>query len=107
MSGDKIPPIDPVTGQFVRPLSGNKVYKTETELTKGLLNDEIPNELYVELIKVYHEAYEEAPEYGFVGVGCISFAESMLQYHQDGVERRIRIHTLYDEYSFKQESNDE
>ena len=74
MSGDKIPPIDPKTGQFVRPLSGNKVYKTETELTKGLLNDEIPHELYVELIKVYHEAYEEAPEYGFTGVGCISFA---------------------------------
>jgi|14BtaG_2_1085337.scaffolds.fasta_scaffold45413_5 hypothetical protein len=114
MSGDKIPPIDPITGQFVRPSDGNrvpsdgnKVYKTETELTKGLLNDEIPHELYVELIKVYHEAYEEAPEYGFVGVGCISFAESMLQYHQDGVERRIRIPTLYDEYSFKQESNDE
>jgi hypothetical protein len=107
MSGDKIPPIDPITGKFVRPLSGNKVYKTETELTKGLLNNEIPHELYVELIKVYHEAYEEAPEYGFVGVGCISFAESMLQYHQDGVERRIRIPTLYDEYSFKEESNDE
>lgn len=37
MSGDKIPPIDPETGQFVRPSDGNKVYKTETELTKGLL----------------------------------------------------------------------
>ena len=46
-------------------------------------------------------------KYGFVGVGCISFAESMLQYHQDGVERRVRIPTLYDEYSFKQENNDE
>ena len=103
-SGDKIPPIDPKTGQFVRPSDGNKVYKTETELTKGLLNDEIPHELYVELIKVYHEAYAEAPEYGFTGVGCISFAESMLHYHQDGVERRIRIPTLYDEYSFKQEN---
>ncbi len=27
MSGDKIPPIDPETGQFVRPLSGNKEKK--------------------------------------------------------------------------------
>ena len=106
MSGDKIPDLDS-NGKFVRPLSGNKVYKTETELTKGLLSDEIPHELYVELIKVYHEAYGEAPEYGFTGVGCISFAESMLQYHQDGVERRIRTPQLYDEYSFKQESNDE
>ena len=107
MSGDKIPPIDPVTGKFVRPHDGNKVYKTETELTKGLLDNEIPHELYVELIKVYHEAYEEAPEYGFTGVGCISFAESILQYHPDGAEGRVRIPTLYDEYSFKQESNDE
>ena len=97
MAGDKIPQIDPVTGKFVAPISGNKVYKTEKELTDGLLNDEIPHELYVKLIKVYHDAYEEAPEYGFVGVGCVSFAESMLQYHQDGVERRIRIPT------FKQE----
>ena len=106
MSGDKIPDLDS-NGKFVRPLSGNKVYKTETELTKGLLSDEIPHELYVELIKVYHEAYGEAPEYGFTGVGCISFAESMLQYHQDGVERRIRTPQLYDEYSFKQENSNE
>ena len=32
MSGDKIPPIDPETGQFVRPLSGNKVYNTRQEV---------------------------------------------------------------------------
>jgi len=107
MSGDKIPPIDPVTGQFVRPLSGNEVYKTRKEVVDANLSGEINTERFYELLGVYMEAYEEAPEYGFVGVGCISFAESVLQEHQDGVVRRIKIPTLYDEYSFKQESNDE
>ena len=107
MSGDKIPPIDPKTGQFVRPLSGNKVYNTRQEVVEARISKEISTERFYELLGVYMEAHEEAPEYGFVGVGCISFAESMLQEHQDGVVRRIRIPTLYDEYSFKQESNDE
>ena len=52
-------------------------------------------------------AYEDATEYGFVGVGRISFAESMLQYHQDGVERRIRIPTLYTDEDFNKENNNE
>jgi len=107
MSGDKIPPIDPVTGQFVTPLSGNEVYKTRKEVVDANLSGEINTERFYELLGVYMEAYEEAPEYGFVGVGCISFAEAMLQEYQDGVVRRIKIPTLYDEYSFKQESNDE
>jgi len=33
MSGDKIPPIDPETGQFVRPLSGNKEKKMSSKIT--------------------------------------------------------------------------
>ena len=107
MSGDKIPPIDPVTGQFVTPLSGNEVYKTRQEVVDANLSGEINTERFYELLGVYMEAEDEAPEYGFVGVGCISFAEAMLQEYQDGVVRRIKIPTLYDEYSFKQESNDE
>ena len=107
MSGDKIPPIDPVTGQFVTPLSGNEVYKTRKEVVDANLSGEINTERLYELLGVYMEAEDEAPEYGFVGVGCISFAEAMLQEYQDGVVRRIKIPTLYDEYSFKQESNDE
>jgi len=107
MSGDKIPPIDPVTGQFVTPLSGNEVYKTRKEVVDANLSGEINTERFYELLGVYMEAEDEAPEYGFVGVGCISFAEAMLQEYQDGVVRRIKIPTLYDEYSFKQESNDE
>ena len=103
MSGDKIPDLDS-SGKFVTPLSGNKVYKTETELTRAVLDNEIPHELYVELLEVYHVAYGDAPEYGFVGVGCISFAESMLQYHQDGVERRIRIPRLYTDEDFNKEN---
>ena len=113
MSGDKIPPIDPETGQFVRPSDGNrvpsdgnKVYKTETELTKGLLNDEITHELYVELLEVYHVAYGDAPEYGFVGVGCISFAEAMLQDHQGAVVKPIRIPTLYTNEDFNKENEE-
>ena len=106
MSGDKIPDLDS-SGKFVTPVSGNKVYKTRKEVVNANLSGEISTERFYELLGVYMEAHEEAPEYGFVGVGCISFAESMLQEHQDGVVRRIRIPTLYDEYSFKQESNDE
>ena len=105
MSGDKIPDLDS-SGKFVRHSSGNKVYKTETELTRALLDNEITHELYVELLEVYHVAYGDAPEYGFVGVGCISFAESMLQYHQDGVERRIRIPRLYTDEDFNKENEE-
>ena len=106
MSGDKIPDLDS-NGKFVTPLSGNEVYKTRKEVVDANLSGEINTERFYELLGVYMEAEDEAPEYGFVGVGCISFAEAMLQEYQDGVVRRIRIPTLYDEYSFKQESNDE
>ena len=112
MSGDKIPDLDS-SGKFVRPSDGNKVpsdgnkvYKTRKEVVDAHLSEEINNTRFYELLGVYMEAHEEAPEYGFVGVGCISFAESMLQEHQDGVVRRIRIPTLYDEYSFKQENKE-
>jgi hypothetical protein len=103
MSGDKIPDLDS-SGKFVTPVSGNEVYKTETELTKALLNNEIPHELYVELLEVYHVAYGDAPEYGFVGVGRISFAEAMLQDHQGAVVKPIRIPTLYTDEDFNHES---
>ena len=103
MSGDKIPDLD-FSGKFVTPVSGNKVYKTRKEVVDAHLSEEINNTRFLELIGVYMDAEEEAPEYGFVGVGCISFAESMLQYHQDGVERRIRIPTLYTDEDFNKEN---
>ena len=106
MSGDKIPDLDS-SGKFVTPVSGNEVYKTRQEVVDANLSGEINTERFYELIGVYMEAEDEAPEYGFVGVGCISFAEAMLQEYQDGVIRRIRIPQLYDEYSFKQENNNE
>ena len=107
MSGDKIPPIDPVTGQFVRPLSGNEVYKTRKEVVDANLSGEINTERFYELLGVYMEAEDEAPEYGFVGVGCISFAEAMLQEYQDGVVRRIRIPQLYTDEDLSKENNNE
>ena len=106
MSGDKIPDLDS-SGKFVTPVSGNEVYKTRQEVVDANLSGEINTERFYELLGVYMEAEDEAPEYGFVGVGCISFAEAMLQEYQDGVVRRIRIPQLYDEYSFKQENNNE
>ena len=48
-------------------------------------------------------AYGDAPEYGFVGVGCISFAEAMLQDHQGAVVEPIRIPTLYTDEDFNHE----
>ena len=105
MSGDKIPDLDS-SGKFVRPSSGNKVYKTEIELTRALLDNEITHELYVELLEVYHVAYGDAPEYGFVGVGCISFAEAMLQDHQGAVVKPIRIPRLYTDEDFNKENEE-
>ena len=106
MSGDKIPDLDS-RGKFVTPSDGNKVYKTEIELTRALLDNEITHELYVELLEVYHVAYGDAPEYGFVGVGCISFAEAMLQDHQGAVVKPIRIPRLYTDEDFNKENNNE
>ena len=99
MSGDKIPDLDS-SGKFVTPLSGNEVYKTRQEVVEARISKEISTERFYELLGVYMEAHEEAPEYGFVGVGCISFAESMLQEHQDGVVRRIKIPRLYTDEDF-------
>ena len=106
MSGDKIPPIDPKTGQFVRPLSGNKVYNTRQEVVEARISKEISTERFYELLGVYMEAHEEAPEYGFVGVGCISFAEAMLQDHQGAVVEPIRIPRLYTDEDFNKENEE-
>ena len=105
MSGDKIPDLDS-SGKFVRHSSGNKVYKTETELTRALLDNEITHELYVELLEVYHVAYKNAPDYGFVGVGRISFAEAILQDNQGAVVGPIRIPRLYTDEDFNKENEE-
>ena len=36
-----------------------------------------------ELLKVYNDAQEEAKQYGYVGVGCISYAEARIRVWQD------------------------
>jgi len=41
MSGDKIPPINPVTGKFITPSSGNKVYNTRQEVVEARISKEI------------------------------------------------------------------
>ena len=105
MSGDKIPDLDS-SGKFVTPVSGNKVYKTETELTRALLDNEITHELYVELLEVYHVAYKNAPDYGFVGVGRISFAEAILQDNQVAVVGPIRMPRLYTDEDFNKENEE-
>lgn len=39
-----------------------------------------------DLVRVYfHAKYEEAPRLGFVGVGCITYAERALVQAQEGV----------------------
>tara|TARA_B110000858_G_scaffold64635_1_gene74894 strand:+ start:396 stop:725 length:330 start_codon:yes stop_codon:yes gene_type:complete len=105
MSGDKIPDLDS-SGKFVTPLSGNEVYKTRKEVVNANLSGEISTERFYELLGVYMEAEAEAPEYGFVGVGCISFAEAMLQDHQGAVVKPIRIPTLYTDEDFNKENKE-
>ena len=106
MSGDKIPDLDS-SGKFVTPVSGNKVYNTRKEVVNANLSGEISTERFYELLGVYMDAEEEAPEYGFVGVGCISFAEAMLQDHQGAVVEPIRIPRLYTDEDFNKENNNE
>jgi len=105
MSGDKIPDLDS-NGKFVTPVSGNKVYNTRQEVVEARISKEISTERFYELLGVYMEAHEEAPEYGFVGVGCISFAEAMLQDHQGAVVEPIRIPTLYTDEDFNKENKE-
>ena len=106
MSGDKIPDLDS-SGKFVTPVSGNEVYKTRKEVFEARIYKKIDSSKFTELVNVYMDAIEDAPEYGFVGVGCISFAEAVLQYHQDGVVRRIRIPQLYTDKDLSKENNNE
>ena len=106
MSGDKIPDLDS-SGKFVTPVSGNKVYKTRKEVVDAHLSEEINNTRFYELLGVYMEAEDDAPKYGFVGVGCISFAEAMLQDHQGAVVEPIRIPRLYTDKDFNKENNNE
>ena len=70
-------------------------FKDINEALEAFNEGEITWETFSELHEVYEEAYNEAKIYGFVGVGKISFACSILQDHQGMNTDPIRIPQMY------------
>ena len=70
------------------------------EALQGVKDGHITWERLVELKEVYDDAYEESAEYGFVGVGKISFANLMLQDYQGMDTDPIRIPMMYTDEDF-------
>ena len=65
------------------------------EALEGVKNEIITWERFIELKNEYDRWYEESSEYGFVGVGKISFANAMLQDFQGGNVDPIRVPQMY------------
>lgn len=70
-------------------------FKDINEALEAFNESEITWETFSELHKVYEEAYHEANLYGFIGVGKISFACSVLQDYQGMNTDPIRIPQMY------------
>lgn len=75
-------------------------FKNINEALEAFANNEITWEKFTELKEVYDEAYKDAINYGFVGVGKISFACSLLQDHQGMSVDPIRIPQMYTDEDF-------
>jgi len=75
-------------------------FKDINEALEAFNNGEITWDTLVELHSVYDVAYEDATNYGFVGVGKISFACSILQDYQGMNVDPMRIPQLYTDEDF-------
>lgn len=62
------------------------IYKTFSDLTDALLDDSVTDKnRIINLIRLYTLAQETAKEYGYIGVGCISYAqEALYKYQTEG-----------------------
>ena len=58
------------------------IYKTHSEIICGIIDETLPEWWARRLIKVYHDAYKESKEHGYIGVGCVTFAEDALVEYQ-------------------------
>jgi glutaredoxin-related protein len=65
------------------------VYRSFTNLSRGLHeamehNDSIEIQRILGLIEIYNSAHEESKKYGWIGVGCITYADNALILAQTG-----------------------
>jgi glutaredoxin-related protein len=77
-----------------------KTYYSIEEALNGLKAGEITWERLLELKDVYDEAYKFSKEYGYVGVGCISWADRALHEYQDIPTAEIEVPVLYTDEDF-------
>ena len=57
-------------------------YKTLSDLTRAIADD-FDVQYLSQLIKVYWDAHEASKDQGYVGVGCITYAEERLKEVQE------------------------
>jgi hypothetical protein len=70
------------------------------EAIQGVKDGHITWEKLLELKEVYDDAYKVSREYGYVGVGCITWACRALQEYQGMQTPEIEVPTLYTDEDF-------
>ena len=76
------------------------LFKNMEDLLQGVIDGTIQVEKFKELGDVYEEAYTVSKEYGYVGVGCISWAERALQEYQGMQTKAIPTPVLFTDEDF-------
>jgi hypothetical protein len=77
-----------------------KTYYSIEEALNGVTAGEITWERLLELKDVYDDAYKVSGEYGYVGVGCITWACRALQEYQGMQTPEIEVPVLYTDEDF-------
>lgn len=58
-------------------------YKTFSDIVEALSDDSLTNkDNLIDLLRLYNKSMEESKELGYVGVGCISYAQEVIFKHQ-------------------------
>jgi hypothetical protein len=77
-----------------------KTYYSIEEALNGVTAGEITWERLLELKDVYDDAYKVSGEYGYVGVGCITWANRALHEYQGMPTEEIEVPVLYTDEDF-------
>ena len=77
-----------------------KTFNTIEEALKGVTAGDITWERLLELKDVYDDAYMVSKEYGYVGVGCITWANRALHEYQGMPTEEIPTPALYTDEDF-------
>jgi len=76
------------------------LFKNMEDLLQGVISGTIQVEKFKELGEVYEEAYTVSKEYGYVGVGCISWAERALLEYQGASTKPLPQPVLFTDEDF-------